>query len=106
MRHDDEFDAWLTGRLQDEALPDHGFTARVTARLETYQRRRRLALTSAAVLAGAIIAIGLALAPAPLLSSASLNAESVMATLLLAAACSLAWIGTESGIGVRRRTDR
>lgn len=94
--NDAEFDAYLARRLEDAELPDDGFTHAVIARMARLRRRRRCALASAVAVSSVAAAIGALLAPAPRLSLPDLTPAGVVATLLLAGACSLVWIATES----------
>jgi len=94
--NDAEFDAYLARRLEEPELPDEGFTCAVTAGLAGLRRRRRWALAGAVAASSVSAAIGILLAPAPPLALPDVSPAGVVATLLLAAACSLVWIATES----------
>jgi hypothetical protein len=96
MSSEAEFDAYLTAELDSAPLLDQGFSEAVAARLKRYRRRRRLALTGAGGLAGGVAAIIYHLSPAPVVAIHAITPGTIVATLVLATACSLAWIGTEA----------
>ncbi len=104
MNPDTAFDAYLAQRLDEAALPDLDFTRAVLAKMEQHRRRRRLALAAAVVAAALLTAITAFSSPRPWVWPA-VSPQAVGATLLLAAACCLAWIGAEPGprfkLGVR-----
>jgi peptidoglycan/LPS O-acetylase OafA/YrhL len=96
MNPDSAFDAYLARHLDEAALPDLDFTRAVLARMEQHRRRRRLALAAAVVGAALLTVITAFSSPRPWVLPA-ISPQAVGATLLLAAACCLAWIGAEPG---------
>lgn len=96
MNADNEFDAYLRQQLDLTPLPDHGFTSALVTRMERQQRRRRFALIGAGVVATASAGIALILSPAS--ADLAMTPGAIVATLLLATLCGLAWIGTESNL--------
>ena len=96
MKPDADLDAYLASQLGEAALPDHGFTSAINARMKRHRRHRRLALActiAAAIVLAPVTAYRL---PTPIFSLHIITPESVVATLVLLAACSFVWIGTES----------
>lgn len=96
MTTDSEFDAYLRQQFDVAPLPDHGFTSALVTRMERQQRRRRFALIGAGVVATAFAGIALILSPAS--ADLAITPGTIVATLLLATLCGLAWIGTESSL--------
>ena len=96
MKPDAEFDAYLVRRLDEADVPDQGFTREVAARLDQHRRQRRLALAGALLTACTTAAVGVYRSPAPVFHVPDVTPEAVVATLLLAAVCSLGWIAAES----------
>lgn len=95
MNADNEFDAYLRQQLDVAPLPpDHGFTSALVTRMERQQRCRRIALIGAGVVATAFAGIASMLSPAS--ADLAVTPGAIVATLLLATLCGLAWIGTES----------
>ena len=96
MNADNEFDAYLSQRLNAPPLPDHGFTSALVTRMERQHRRRRFALIGAGAAATAFAGIAWILSPAS--AELAMAPGTIVATLLLATLCGLAWIGTESNL--------
>jgi len=96
MNADNEFDAYLSQRLNAPPLPDHGFTSALVTRMERQQRRRGLALTGVGAAATTFAGIALVLSPAA--AEFAITPGTIIATLLLATLCGLAWIVTESSL--------
>ncbi|MCI4567962.1 hypothetical protein [Lysobacter sp. CFH 32150] len=99
MNADNELDAYLRQQLEVAPLPDLGFTSALVIRMERQQRRRRFALIGAGVVATALAGIALILSPAS--ADLAITPGTIVAALLLATLCGLAWIGTESGLSSR-----
>ena len=103
MTSDDELDAFLTSALQEPALEDRGFSRVASERLRRHRRRRRAILACVSAIATAAASAVMAWSPAPVFTSSLVTPETVAATLILAAVCSLVWIGTEpAALGVDR----
>ena len=94
MNADNEFDAHLRQQLDATPLLDHGFTSAFVARMERQLRRRRRILTGVGAAATAFAGFAMALSPAT--AELAITPGTIVATLLLATLCGLAWIGTDS----------
>jgi hypothetical protein len=95
LTHDSDFDDELKRVLADPPLPEGDFTRRLLDRLERHRRRRRRAFAGAGGFAALITAFDASLSSGPWIVWPPLSAPTAMAALLLAAACCLAWIGSE-----------
>lgn len=93
---DEELDAWLTRGLQEEVLPDRGFSDGVLGRLRRHRQARRLTLAAVAAVATAGSLLAAAVSPAGA-RMPDVSVGDLVATLILAAACSLVWLATEAG---------
>lgn len=96
MKTDDQFDAYLSQQLNATPLPDHGFTSALVTRVERQQRGRYLALTGVGAATTAFVGIAWVLSPTS--AELALTPGTIVATLLLATLCGLAWIGTEANL--------
>lgn len=92
-----DFDDLLRHGLVEASLPEAEFTERVLQRLRRQRRRRRWALGGAACVAGAISGTAGALAAGPWIVVPPVSAGTLVAAIVLAAACGVAWIGGEPG---------
>lgn len=96
MKPDADFDAYLASQLGEAALPDQGFTCAIKARMKRRRRHRRFALACATAVASVLAPVTAYRLPGPIFSSHTITPECVVAVLVLFAACSFVWIGTES----------
>lgn len=97
MEPDAEFDAYLARQMDEAELPDQDFTLVLAARLARHRRRRELAFGGAVAVASAIAVVAAYFSGGSNVSMPDITAETIAATLVLVAVCSLVWIGTESG---------
>jgi hypothetical protein len=92
MSTDEALDADLRRDLDAPDLPDDGFTAAVVEGIHRFRRRRRLAVSGAAGLGLLVVVGGIAAPPAGAGASLALTPAGIVATVFLAAVCSLIWI--------------
>jgi hypothetical protein len=97
MSFEADFDDDLRRSLEEAPLPESEFTERVLQRMRRRRRRRRWALGGAAGVAGAISGTAGALAAGPWIVVPPVSAGTLVAAIVLAAACSVAWLGGEPG---------
>jgi hypothetical protein len=105
MSFEAEFDDLLRRSLAEAPLPESAFTERVVQRLRRQRRRRRLALAGALGVAAAISGTGAALAAGPWIVVPPVSTGTLVAAVVLAAACGVAWLGAEPG-GIPRSPTR
>src|SRR5262245_9751366 len=89
-------DGFLAAAFNEPPLPDRGFMSALTGRIRRYRQRRRGAVGVALLLGTGATAVGLSLSSAPFDVASLVSPEGIVPALLLAAVCSLVWIGTES----------
>jgi CHASE2 domain-containing sensor protein len=97
MSFEADFDDLLRRSLAEAALPESDFTERVLQRLRRQRRQRRRALGGAASVAAAISGSIGALAAGPWIVVPPVSAGTLVAAIVLAAACSVAWLAGEPG---------
>jgi|CXWL01.1.fsa_nt_gi hypothetical protein len=89
------FDDYLSRHLAAEALPDHGFSDLVEARLtQAWLHRRRI--RHAGITAAAIAVLASLAGSAPASDQAALTPATLALALVLATVCALVWIGVDT----------
>jgi hypothetical protein len=95
-KDEDELDRFLTSALDEPPLPDAGFASGVSERLRRHRRRRRWAVGAALSSGTVVTMLGLYFSPPGFDAASTASPQAVALALVLAALCSLVWIGTES----------
>lgn len=106
MKSDAELDAYLTDQLREPELADGGFTSLLVARMSRRRRTRQLAFGGAVALAGLIAFVLTSLSPETAPAPVTVTLPGIVASLLLASACALAWLATESALPDWAAVDR